>query len=73
MATGGVWRVPYWSNMDTVELAVLQRIAQALERIAERLETITADPHGEKPGFVRTSDIDRAKVYSTHLGEKLRT
>ena len=42
--------------------AELHRIAIALERLAACAED----------GVLKMKDVDRAKVYSTHLGEKLR-
>ncbi len=53
-------------------VVALERIATALEGISNCLGYVVAEPHGEKPGYVRTSDIDRAKVYGEHLGSKLR-
>ena len=49
----------------------LERIATALEGISNFAGFVTCEPHGEKPGYVRTSDIDRGKVYGEHLGRKL--
>lgn len=40
----------------------LKRIAIALEEICKILRT----------GIIQVRDVDRAKVYSEHLGEKLR-
>lgn len=44
------------------ELELLSRIALSLEKIAGTI----------KDGVVQTEDVARAKVYSEHLGEKLR-
>ena len=43
-------------------MKTLKRIAVALEEIAAIL----------REGTVKVKDVDRAKVYSEHLGEKLR-
>lgn len=52
------------------------RSAEALERIASALESIS-NSFGfvvdEEKRTLRMVDIDRAKVYSAHLGEKLRS
>ena len=51
----------------------MKRIAIALERIADALESLI-DYSNREPGdgVLKMKDVDRAKVYSTHLGEKLR-
>jgi hypothetical protein len=41
----------------------LKRIAAALERLANAVD---------KSGVLQMRDVDRAKVYSQHLGKKLR-
>jgi hypothetical protein len=46
----------------------LSRIADALEGIVKRLGIVV----DEEKHCIRMVDVDRAKVYSTHLGEKLR-
>ena len=43
-----------------VDTQLLARVAEALERIANRID-----------GVVEMRDVDRAKVYSEHLGKKL--
>lgn len=45
-----------------------ERIANALERIASALETVL----DKDKSCIRMVDVDRANVYKTHLGEKLR-
>lgn len=44
------------------------RIASALERIAAALETVI----DKKKKTLRMVDVERGKVYKTHLGGKLR-
>ena len=44
-------------------IALLERVAVSLERIASSI--------GDD-GVLRMRDVDRAKVYEKHLGEKLR-
>jgi hypothetical protein len=46
----------------------LQRLLRALERIAESLNTVV----DRKKKTLRMVDVDRSKVYKTHLGRKLR-
>jgi len=46
----------------------LERIADALESIVGLLKVVV-DPAKRT---LRLEDVERAKVYSTHLGEKLR-
>ena len=53
-------------------VVALERIADALEAITDSLGLVVCGQQGDRPGHVRTSDIDRAKVYGEHLGSKLR-
>jgi hypothetical protein len=54
-------------SLDSSDFAVLQRAASALARLADLLETVI----DKKTGTIRMRDVDRAKVYSEHLGKKL--
>lgn len=45
-----------------------ERIAEALERIADALEICT----DQEKKALRMFDVERANVYKTHLGGKLR-
>jgi hypothetical protein len=44
------------------------RMVEATERIANSLEAIV----DKKKRVARTIDVERSKVYKTHLGKKLR-
>lgn len=46
----------------------IKSLLHQLYRIANVLETVC----GQKKRTIRTIDIDRGKVYKTHLGGKLR-
>lgn len=48
-----------WLAVNAVHLAL---IAQRLQRIADKLEA----------GVIKMRDVDRARVYSEHLAERLR-
>ncbi len=48
-----------------------ERIVVALERIAEALSML-ADCTDDGKRAVRMFDVERANVYKTHLGEKMR-
>lgn len=43
------------------------RLLKAFESIAQSLKTVV----DRKKRFIRMVDIDRGKVYKTHLGKKL--
>jgi hypothetical protein len=45
----------------------INRITKALERIANALDTIV----DRKKKTLRMVDVERGKVYKTHLGKKL--
>jgi hypothetical protein len=47
----------------------LRRLTRALERIASALETVV----DRKKRTLRMVDVERGKVYKTHLGKSLRT
>lgn len=59
-------------------MSTLTRIVNALERIADAVEQIAGEDVGGtlglaiSNGVLQMRDVDRAKVYSEHLGEKLR-
>lgn len=58
------------NNSDLAEIGI--GITERLERIATSLELIASAVDSTRAKhFIRMSDVDRAKVYSTHLGEKL--
>jgi hypothetical protein len=53
---------------NTAETVGLQRLVRALERIATSLELVV----DRKKRTLRMVDVDRGKVYKTHLGGKLK-
>lgn len=52
-------------GMNAEELSLLKRLVESLEVLAQ-----CVDP---ADGAFRMKDVQRAKVYSEHLGEKLRS
>lgn len=52
------------STPTDAEYELLKRAVAALETIALAID--------KDAGILRMKDVDRAKVYSEHLGEKLR-
>ena len=57
------------SQLENRKVIAIEKIAQCLSVIEECLLTVT-DGHDKS---IRMKDIERAKVYSTHLGKKLST
>ena len=47
-------------------------IQEALERIVIAIEKIASVVDGNK-NLVRIEDVERGKVYATHLGDKLQS
>jgi hypothetical protein len=58
--------------LTPMEVDALKRIADSLENISAYLCTLAQCVDAEHGGTLRMKDVDRAKVYSTHLGKKLR-
>lgn len=54
-------------ELETRKIVALEKIARCLSAIEESLLTIV--DNNDKS--LRMKDIERAKVYSTHLGKKL--
>lgn len=50
------------TDFESLVLEQLTRIADSLDAIVDR-----------ERGVLKMVDVDRAKVYSTHLGEKLKS
>jgi hypothetical protein len=56
-------------KMNKKDEILLTRLVRALERIAS---TVIQDYKHRNRGVLQMKDIDRAKVYSKHLGKKLQ-
>lgn len=53
----------------TEEKELLRRLVKALEKIAS---AVIQDYKHRNRGILQMKDVDRAKIYSKHLGRKLR-
>lgn len=56
-------------NLEVRKVEVMERIAVALEKSVDVQNAIVRLLN---EGTIKVKDVDRAKVYSEHLGEKLR-